>query len=120
MKTRRPSVMTMAKVLFEDENPQILAWLIIDYEDNLTPISVKPPKFINNEKVRWECESIEFDHDCFVIGLRVEFLEHKFFGGNDYAINYYGLKIEKGDLFVPSYTISVNIEEEYEICNKVE
>ena len=129
MREHNPSCITMAKVLFEDENPQVTAKLIVDFEDEdefvEVPIGASQPKFTSDDegdtwkginavkRVTWYMDSYRPGKPCRVVALRIDFIDC-----NDYALKSQSAVICADDVcsFATSYSISCDREEEQQIC----
>jgi hypothetical protein len=88
---------TMARILSEDENPQILAWFYLKYHDEeefqFIPVNTGPPEFVvdradawssdpaKTTAVWWHFELFTPERPCSVRAVKVEFI-----GYDDIAI----------------------------------
>ncbi len=77
---QRPGTLTMAKVMYEEEDPQIHAWLIADFWDGRGPVECPLTVYSanwhtvdNHRELRWYMETWVPLTDCIVHHLKVFF-----------------------------------------------
>lgn len=137
MREHNPSWKTMGAVLFEDENPQLTAKLIVDFEDEdefvEIPVGIGQPEFLTTEswcgevekRIIWHTKNYVPDRPCRIVALRLDFIEY-----GDYAVRALGdagsgqslgwTYPEEGDRvmqgIVTSYSIYSGLDSERQLC----
>ena len=130
-----PSWRTMGALVYEDENPQVTAKLIVDFGDGEfveIPVGVLQPEFLTTESwfggskkmVKWPIEEYIPDRPCRILALRVDFI-----GYDDYAIKAFkdgaGVVLDWYETYegetrmsgiITSYNVSGNVDLERQLC----
>jgi hypothetical protein len=117
---KEPDMVTMAKILAEDENPRITASLMArfkplsgEFGDWIEcPLTVYEPEF-SKGVVLWKMENWIPNEDFEISTLMIYFSDH-----DDYAVFSFHKAGEAGDIVKPTYTMSGVTQHELEITER--
>ena len=116
MKEISPLIMTMAKILCEDENPRIEASYIVDFEHSgrqVCPVGSGEANF-EGHRVYWELDSWTPQENCTIQWLEIKFPDY-----NDHARLKILFHLERGSEMVYHYSVSCSQSSEVD-CNEYE